>query len=386
MSRMIYNYPQNIYFNWGESKKTGEHAAELGRRHALIVTDKGVKQVGLLQDIATSLDATNVSYTVFDGVQPNPTDLNVAEGLSIYNSEECDMVMAVGGGSPMDAAKGIILMAKHPGSLKEYFTGEPNRRPITGGVPPFIAIPTTSGTGSEVSRGGIISDTQENRKRVISSKYLLPKTVILDPSLTETMPPRLTAYTGLDALSHNVEAIAVNVYAPICDAFAKTGIELIHRSLLKAFSDGSDREARMDMMYASSLGAMAFQKGLGVVHSLAHQLSPQVGVPHGAACGIMLPYAIRYNLKAESTIPKYSEVAKRLGATPGSQRAMARQAPQLVEQLLDQLGVSKTFKEWNVTEEDIEIMAKNAMLDHCHPRNPRPCTEESMIRFYRDAQ
>jgi len=382
---MIYNYPQNIYFHGGESKNTGEHVTELGGRRALIVTDKGVRQVGLLDDICTSLDAAKIAYTVFDGVQPNPTDLNVAEGLNLYSSEGCDMVIAVGGGSPMDAAKGIILMAKHPGILKEYFTGESNRRPITGAVPPFMAVPTTSGTGSEVSRGGIISDTQENRKRVISSKHLLPKTVILDPSLTETMPPRLTAYTGLDALSHSIEAIAVDVYAPICDAFAKTGIELIHRSLLKAFSDGSDREARGDMMYASSLGAMAFQKGLGVVHSLAHQLSPQVGVPHGAACGIMLPYAIRYNLQAESAIPKYSEVAKRLGATSGSQRAMAYQAPQLVERLLDQLGVPKTLKDWNVTEEDIAVMAKNAMLDHCHPRNPRPCTEEAMIRFYRDA-
>jgi alcohol dehydrogenase len=361
MSGMIYNYPQNIYFHWGESKNTGEHVTELGGRRALIVTDKGIRRVGLLEDICTSLDAAKIAYTVFDGVQPNPTDLNVAEGLNLYKSEGCDMVIAIGGGSPMDAAKGIILMTKHPGIIKEYFTGEPNRRPITRAVPPFIAVPTTSGTGSEVSRGGIISDTQENRKRVISSKYLLPKTVILDP-------------------------IAVDVYAPICDAFAKTGIELIHRSLFKAFSDGSDREARRDMMYASSLGAMAFQKGLGVVHSLAHQLSPQVGVPHGAACGIMLPYAIRYNLQAESTIQKYSEVAQRLGAIPGSQRAMAQQAPQLVERLLEQLGVPKTFKDWNVTEEDIEIMAKNAMLDHCHPRNPRPCTEEAMTRFYRDAQ
>ncbi|MCW4038645.1 MAG: iron-containing alcohol dehydrogenase [Candidatus Bathyarchaeota archaeon] len=386
MSRMIYNYPQNIYFHWGESKNTGEHATELGGRRALIVTDKGVRQVGLLDDICTSLDAAKIAYTVFDGVQPNPTDLNVADGLNLYHSEGCDIVIAVGGGSPMDAAKGIILMTKHPGIIKEYFTGEPNRRPITGAVPPFMAVPTTSGTGSEVSRGGIISDTQENRKRVISSKHLLPKTVILDPSLTETMPPQLTAYTGLDALSHNVEAIAVDAYAPICDAFAKTGIELIHRSLFKAYSDGSDRGARRDMMYASSLGAMAFQKGLGVVHSLAHQLSPQIGVPHGAACGIMLPYAIRYNLQAESTIPKYSEVAQQLGAAPGGQRAMAYQAPQLVERLLEQLGVPKTLKDWNVTEEDIEIMAKNAMLDHCHPRNPRPCTEEAMTRFYRDAQ
>jgi len=382
----MYNFPPNIYFHWGESRNTGEHATEADGRRPLLVTDKGVRQVGLLDDICASLDAAKTAYTVFDGVQPNPTDLNVAEGLHTYTAEGCDMVIAVGGGSPMDAAKGILLLTQHPGALHEYFTGDPHGRPITGDMPPFLAIPTTAGTGSEVSRGGILTDTRENRKRVISSKHLLPKTVILDPSLTVRMPPRLTAYTGLDALSHNIEALAVDAYDPLCDAFAKTGIELIHRSLLTAYRDGQDRGARRDMMYAASLGAMAFQKGLGVVHSLAHQLSPQVGVPHGAACGIMLPYAIRYNLQEEATIPRYSEVAKRLGATPGSQRAMAHQAPHLVERLLDQLDVPRTLTDWHVTDEDIEIMAKNALLDHCHPRNPRPCTEEAMIRLYRDAQ
>jgi alcohol dehydrogenase len=197
------------------------------------------------------------------------------------------------------------------------------------------------------------------------------------------MPPNLTAYTGLDALSHSVEAYVVDKYSPICDAFAEKGINLVAQSLIKAHENNGNKRAREDMMISSTLGALAFQKGLGVVHSLAHQLSPQTGIPHGAACGIMLPHAVRYNL--ESTIEKYAKVAKILGAKGRSRRELAEKAPETIELLLDHLGVSKNLGEWGVTEEDITIMAKNAMLDHCHPRNPVSCTVEAMTQLYKAA-
>jgi alcohol dehydrogenase class IV len=205
--------------------------------------------------------------------------------------------------------------------------------------------------------------------------------VVLDPQLTVTMPPRLTAYTGLDALSHSVEAIAVNIYAPIADAFAREGLRLVSESLVAAYTDGSEKKQRMDMMNASSLGALAFHKGLGVIHSLAHQLSTQCNIPHGAACGLLIPHAIRFNLKEPGTHRAYKEVAEIFTG----RKASAEDAPAAIEGLIQELNVPSKLGDWGVTEADIDVMAPNAMLDHCHPRNPRKCSEEDMRALYRAA-
>jgi 4-hydroxybutyrate dehydrogenase len=391
LSDMIYNFPPAIHFGWGEAENVAGHVKDLKGTKVLIVTDEGCRKVGLLKDVVASLEGEGVPYEAFDGVQPNPTDTNVMEGLSVYREAGCDTVLAVGGGSPIDAAKGVILMANHPGRLEEYYRGAAPRRPVTGDVPPFIAVPTTSGTGSETSRGGIITDTRENRKRAIGSRHLLPKAAVLDPSLTVSMPPRLTAHTGLDALSHSLEALAVDRYAPLADAFAWQGIRLVADSLVKAFDDGGDRRAREDMMMASTMGSLAFSKGLGVVHSMAHQLSPQTGMPHGAACGVMLPHAIRFNLAEgpakERVAIKYAEAARIFGADGEGMTAIefAGEAADVVCKLLLRLEVEQRLSVWGVTEEDIGVMAPNAMLDHCHPRNPRPCAEEDMVALLRAA-
>ncbi len=391
MSDMIYNFPPAIHFGWGEAENVAGHVKDLKGTKVLIVTDEGCRKAGLLRGVIASLEGEGVPYEAFDGVQPNPTDKNVMEGLSVYRETGCDTVVAVGGGSPMDAAKGVILMANHPGRLEEYYIGVAPRKPVTRDIPPLIAVPTTSGTGSETSRGGIITDTRENRKRAIISRYLLPKVAVLDPSLTVSMPPRLTAHTGLDALSHSLEALAVDRYAPLADAFAWQGIRLVADSLVKAFDDGGDRRAREDMMMASTMGSLAFSKGLGVVHSMAHQLSPQTGMPHGAACGVMLPHAIRFNLAEGPTkdraAAKYAEAARIFGADGEGMTVteFAGEAAEVVHKLLLRLGVKPRLAEWGVTEEDIGVMAPNAMLDHCHPRNPRPCTEETMVALFRAA-
>jgi alcohol dehydrogenase class IV len=391
LSSMVYNFPVSIHFGWGEVENIGSLSKGFGFKRALIVTDEGVEGVGLLDGVKASLEGEGISFVVFSGVQPNPTDLNVEEGVKVYREADCDAVVAVGGGSPMDAAKGVVLMARHPGSLREYYSGEDPRRPVTSDVPPFIAVPTTSGTGSEASRGGIITQTSENRKRVIGSRHLLPKTVILDPQLTVSMPPRLTAYTGLDALSHSIEAFVVDSYAPLADAFAREGMRLVAESLVRAYDAGGDRRAREDMMMASTMGAMAFHKGLGVVHSLAHQLSPQVGIPHGAACGIMLPHAIRFNVGGgparERTAVRYAEVAGIFGVeAEGMTTAdLAEEAAEVVEKLLVRFGVPTRLGDWGASEEDLDVMAGNAMLDHCHGRNPRPCTEADMRALYEAA-
>ena len=380
MSSIGYNFPGAIYAGWGESMKISKHVSQLGEGKTFIVTDRGVIDAGIIKKITRSLDQAGIPYIVFDGVQPNPTVNNVYDGVAKYREEGCNHILAVGGGSPIDAAKGILVMARHPGTLRNYYRGEPDFIPITGDVPPFIAVPTTSGTGSEVSRGAIITD-EDNRKRSVGSRHILPKTVVLDPQLTVTMPPRLTAYTGLDALSHSVEAIAVNIYAPIADAFAREGLRLVSESLVEAYRDGSEKKPRMDMMNASSLGALAFHKGLGVIHSLAHQLSTQCNIPHGAACGLLIPHAIRFNLKEPGTHRAYKEVAKIFTG----READAEDAPAAIEGLIQALNVPSKLGDWGVTEADVDVMAPNAMLDHCHPRNPRKCSEEDMRALYKAA-
>jgi len=388
---MTYNFPPSIYFGWGISEGLGGYLQGLGPRMVLIITDEGVEKADLLTRIESSLREEDIDFVVYNGVQPNPTDKNVEEGLEVYRENGCDAVVAVGGGSPMDTAKGILVMVNHPGSLAEYYRDAERRRLITSDVPYFVAIPTTSGTGSETSRGAIITDTSQNRKRSIGSRHLLPKLVILDPELTVTMPPRLTAYTGLDALSHCVEAFAVDIYAPIADAFAREGMRLVASSLVKAYDDGSDRRAREDMMMASTMGALAFQKGLGAVHSLAHQLSTQAGIPHGAACGIMLPHVMRFNIAEGPSkgrvAAKYAEMARLFGVETSGLTVVeaAEKAVETVLKLLERLSVNPHLRDWGVDEEDIAVMAKNAMLDHCHPRNPRVCRETDMATLYNAA-
>lgn len=380
MSNITYNFPRTIHFGWGEAENIAKRVEAHGKK-VLIVTDNGIVNAGLLKSIQDRLEDASISVSVYDGVQPNPTHMNVDEATAFYKENGCDMVMGLGGGSPLDAAKGVLVMANHPGDQHDYYGGAPDRKPITGDVPPFIAVPTTSGTGSEVSRGAIITD-KTNRKRSFGSFHLLPKTVILDPKLTATMPKRLTAFTGLDALSHSAEAYVIDRYSPMCDAYAEKGIHLISESLVKAYNDGSQQKPRMDMSMASSFGALAFMKGLGVVHSLAHQLSTQCDIPHGAACGIMMSYAVKFNLEEPATHPKYRYIARTLSR---GKMDTAEDAPKAITNLLGSLNVPTKLGQWNVSDEDIEIMSANAMLDHCHPRNPVKCTREIMRQLYEAA-
>lgn len=380
MSNITYNFPRAIHFGWGEAENIAQRVEDLGK-NVLIVTDKGIVNAGLLKPIQESLEYASFSITVYNGVQPNPTYLNVEEATALYKENGCDVVIGLGGGSPIDTAKGVLVMANHSRDQHEYYRGTKDMKPITADVPPLVAVPTTSGTGSEVSRGAIITD-KSNRKRSLGSVHLLPITTILDPKLTATMPKGLTAYTGLDALSHSVEAYAIDFYSPMCDAYAKKGVHLVSESLVKAYNNGSQQKPRMDMSMASSFGAMAFMKGLGVVHSLAHQLSTQCDIPHGAACGIMMPHAVRYNLVESATHPKYRYIAMKL---TGNKEASAQDAPDAITDLLDSLKVPSGLGQWKVTDEDIEVMSENAMLDHCHPRNPVKCTRDTMRQLYEAA-
>lgn len=365
----------SIEFGMGSVRNV---ALDLKKRNVvkpLIVTDKGVVNAGIVDKVLQQLD----TYAIFDGVQPNPTDKNVMDGLDVYRANGCDSILGVGGGSPIDAAKGIRVLAGNPGHVSEYYYSTDYNRDI----PPLIAIPTTSGTGSEVSRGGVITDTGENRKKIIISGA--PSLALVDPELTLSMPPALTAATGMDALSHSVEAYVAKQYNPLAGAIAIAGIELVAENLRRAVEDGTDMEARKNMAMASTMGALAFSKGLGAVHSLAHQLSTEADVPHGVANAIMLPPVMEFNLEAAAQ--DYADIAQAMGVDTRDMSVMeaARSSIEAVRQLSRDIGIPGRLRDVGVKKESIPSMAAKAMEDHCHSSNPCDCTEKSMATLYEAA-
>lgn len=368
-----------IEFGVGSLKNLAHHVEEFNAGKLLMVTDKGVTKAGITDKVVQRLDASGIKHSIFDGVQPNPVDKNVMDGLDTYRKSGCDAILGVGGGSPIDTAKAIRVAASHPGHVSEYY----NPEKITEEMPVLIAIPTTSGTGTEVSRGGIITDTSDNRKRVVVSGP--PSLALLDPELTLTMPPALTAATGMDALCHSIEAYVSKRYNPLASAIALAGIKLVAENLRRAVKDGTDIEARKNMAMASTMGALAFSKGLGAVHSLAHQLSTEADMPHGMANAIMLPHVMEFNLEVAGQ--KYGDIAQAMGVNTASMSAMeaARSAVESVRQLSQDTGIPDRLRDAGVKEESIPVMAAKAMADHCHPLNPRDCTEESMAALYKAA-
>ena len=366
----------------GTVKEVGATFQAAGGKKALIVTDSGVVKASLLPPVQKSLEEAKISYQIFDRVEPNPSDRTILEGVQLFKKTGCDVILGVGGGSPLDASKAIQIMASHPGEIHEYY-GPAAASKITLPRPYLIAVPTTSGTGSEVSRGAVITNTQTNTKSVIRTG---PSTLaLLDPEMTLTLPPMLTAATGMDALSHHIEACVSNVYQPVCTALALEGIRLVSRSLKKAVEKGDDLDARTDMAVASMMGALAFQKGLGAVHSLAHQLSTEADVHHGVANAIMLPHVMRYNLPHAQE--EMVQIARALGekVDNSSPAEAAQQACAGVSRLLLSIGLPSRLRDVGVKENQIPPMAEKAMGDWCHPFNPRPCTKDDMATLYRAA-
>jgi 4-hydroxybutyrate dehydrogenase len=345
----------------------------------LLVTDKGIIKVGIIDNILDILKSSTIEYVIFDGVQPNPTDENVLKGLKFYKDNNCDAIIAVGGGSPIDAGKAIRAVLASKSDIKDCYY--PAR--VTGDKPLLIAIPTTSGTGSEVSTGSIITDTTINRKRVI--RHIPSSLAIVDPDLTIGVPPYLTAATGIDALSHNIEAYVSPRYNPFADAIAIEGVKLVAKNLRQAVKDGSDIKARKNMALASTMGALAFNKGLGASHSLSHQLSTDANVHHGVANAIMLPYVMEFNLN--SAIEKYAEIAYAMGVDKSvmTTAQFAKAGIQAIRDLCVDIGLPDNLSAVNVNPDIIAIMAKKAMEDHCHLTNPCACQEEDMLLLYKSA-
>ncbi len=384
MSTAVYSFPTTIDFGAGAIQNVPKWiAANGGKRKALLVTDPGIPALPLFQTTCDVLDVAGLPYEIFDGISPDPLDDDIHEGAEIFKSGGCDAVIALGGGSAMDGAKGIALMATHSGSVLDYDDADGGCDKIDDEIPPIIAVPTTAGTGSEVGRSFVVIDTQRNVKIVVFSPFLMPSVAILDPALQAGMPPWLTAATGMDALTHNVEALLSKGIHPMADSIGLGGIRLVARSLKTAFDNGGDLAARGDMALAAAMGATAFQKGLGVIHSLAHPCSTVCKVHHGLANGVLIETGLRFN--RDVSAEGLARMARAIGLEGSSTDEQADAAIRWVGELRDSVGISNRLRDVGVTEDALPEMQVQAFADGCHQCNPKPVSPDDIQRLYQDA-
>ncbi len=378
------SFPTRIVFGKGAIRELPNHLARLGVRRPLLVTDHGVAEAGLLARATAVLEGARVPHALFAEVEPNPTGATIVRGLEAYRAGGCDGVVALGGGSPIDAGKGIRLLVKHPPPLGRYDDARDGWRHVTEPVPPMVAIPTTAGTGSEVGRSFVVTLEETGRKTVIFAPALMPSVALCDPELTYGLPPRLTAATGMDAFTHCLEALCARGFHPLADAIARKGIELCARHLVTAVRNGADEEARASMMVAAVAGATAFQKGLGASHALAHALTPIAGVHHGLANAIVLPYVMEFNLHVATAA--LAEAAVAMGEPPsGDEQALARRAVERVRGMTAATGLPARLRDAGVKESQLDALATRAYEDACHQSNPRPCQPADLAALLRAA-
>ena len=380
-----FSFPTRIVFGPGAIEQVADAACSFSMKHPLLVTDPGIVKSGLLERLTAPLNRVGLTWALFDKVEGNPTEASVFPGVNIFHGEHCDGVIAMGGGSPLDAGKAIRLKVTHALPLEEYDDLKNGAERITAQLPPMVAIPTTSGTGSEVGRSTVITLKSTARKTVIFSPYLIPQIAIEDPELTLGLPPHITAATGMDAMTHNLEAYLSVGYHPMCDGIALRGVAMVNKHLRTAVHEGSNLEARTAMMAASMMGAVAFQKGLGTVHSLAHPLSTVAGLHHGLTNAILLPHVMRFNMPVVRD--RLVDLAAALGADTRSFSPdhAAEAAVAAIEKLNADIGIPQRLSEVGVTAEMIPVMVPKAMEDGCHQCNPRPTTSQDMEDLYRAA-
>ncbi|RZI69760.1 MAG: iron-containing alcohol dehydrogenase [Variovorax sp.] len=366
----LITYLTQIQFEFGAIRQLSAECARVGIHRPMIVTDAGVRAAGILQ---TTLDALgDLEVSVFDATPSNPTEAAVRAAVDLYRSGRCDGLIAVGGGSAIDCAKGVAIAATHEGPLKTYATIEGGSPKITENVAPLIAVPTTAGTGSEVARGAILI-VDDHRKLGFHSWHIMPKAAICDPELTLGLPPRLTAATGMDAIAHCMETFMSAAFNPPADGIALDGLERAWGHIERATKDGSDREARLNLMSASMQGAMAFQKGLGCVHSLSHSLGgADPRLHHGTLNALFLPAVIRFNAGAESVQKeqRLQRMARAMNLDSAGDLGDA------VRDMSQRLGLPTGLAEIGVTPAMFEKVIDGAMADHCHKTNPRLATRD----------
>ena len=388
MSLHRFAFPTTIHFGAGARRLVAEHLRGEHIARPLVVTDRGIAALPLLGDFLAMLSGLDVA--VFSEVWGNPVRSQVQSGVAAYHAHKADAVIGLGGGAALDVAKAVALMATHPGDILEYAWDHPDVRTISGPIPYFVALPTTAGTGSEVGRSSVVSDDATHIKKIVFSPKLLARCVFADPELTLGLPPAITAATGMDALTHNIESYLSPAYHPLCDGIALEGVRIAARALPVAFRDGANLAARSDMLMSSMMGAIAFQKDLGAVHSCAHALSTVADLHHGLANGIMIDHVMRFNLPAAT--PKMAELARVAGVPGAGSMADEAAAGAFVDWLARtkaDLGIPATLGVMRATRRvvasDIPALVDVAIHDTCHQTNPRPCTRADFERIFAEA-
>ena len=376
----LINYITQVQLDFGALALLPDELERARITKPLIVTDAGVRAAGLLDKAVQALGKR--PHAVFDGTPSNPTEAAVRDAARVFAEQGCDGLVAVGGGSSIDLAKGVAIVAAHPGPMATYATIEGGSPKITDKAVPLIAVPTTAGTGSEVARGAIVI-VDDGRKLGFHSPYLIPKGAICDPELTLGLPPFLTAATGLDAIAHCMETFMSGAINPPADGIALDGLERAWKHIERATADGSDREARFNMMSASMQGAMAFQKGLGCVHSLSHSLggfNPKLH--HGTLNAMFLPAVVKFNASAHSMLRdrRLARMAHAMGLDArASEDDTGEAVADAIRQMNQRLGLPSGLAELGVTPQHFDRIIDGAMADHCHKTNPRLATRADYV-------
>ncbi len=369
-------FPTTIHFGPGARRMVAEHLKQQGIRRPLIVTDRGLAALPILREFGDML--RDFAVQVYPGVFGNPTKKQVDDGAAAFKAHKADCVIGFGGGAALDVAKAVAMMAVHEGNVLQYAWDHPQVLPITRPLPYLVALPTTSGTGSEVGRSSVISDDATHVKKVVFNPALLAKVVFADPELTLDLPAGITAATGMDALTHNVESYLSPAYHPLCDGIALEGARIAAHAIERAVAMPKDVGARSDMMMSSMMGAIAFQKDLGAVHSCAHALGTVVDMHHGLANGIMIDHVMRFNLDAAER--KMAELARVCGA--GS---TAESFVEWLVALKSRIGIPAKLGGKGVTVDMIARLVKVAVNDTCHQTNPKPCSAADFERIFQEA-
>jgi len=371
-------FPTTIHFGPGARKLVGEHLRAQGVERPLVVTDKGLAALPLIAELRDALAGAGLDVAVFGGVFGNPTASQAMAGAAAYRAHRADAVVGVGGGAALDVAKVVGVIATKGGEALEYAYDHPQVRAIDAAVPHFVALPTTSGTGSEVGRSAVISEDDTHVKRIVFSPNILAKAVFADPELTLGLPPAVTAATGMDALTHNVESYLSPAYHPLCDGIALEGTRIAARALATAVREPGNVAARSDMMMSSMMGAIAFQKDLGAVHSCAHALGTVCDLHHGLANALMIDTVLAWN--ATAVPEKFDELAHVVGAEGGAQGFLA-----WLRDLKKTIGIAPSLSAVGVRKDAIPRLVEIAVADICHQTNPQPVTAKDFERLFAEA-
>lgn len=373
-----YNFPTTVRFGGGAIKELAPHLVEINLKRPLIVTDPVVAELEFFKSIVADLTSKGISVEVFSSIHKNPVKSDVLSGGKVFRSTDRNVIIGLGGGAAMDVARAITLHIHHHRDLFDYDDLIGGDVYVTEDVPYFITVPTTSGTGSEVGRSAIISEDDTHKKRILFSPKLLAKIVFADPVLTMDLPPFVTAATGMDALTHNMEAYLAKNFHPLCEGIALQGMALINECIKKAVHH-PDLESRSKMMIASLMGAVAFQKGLGVVHSLAHPLSSLLDTHHGLANAINLPYGMYFNIAGNEK--KFEMMARMMELKKKNGEGVVNH----LFKLNKKLDLPRKLHKIGVKAEHIDPLSDLAFADFAHPNNPKPVSRTDFRNLYLEA-